>query len=130
MPAPSPIHVSKRERQVLDVLYGLGRATAAEIQAALPEELSYSAVRSTLRVLTEKGLVRAQQDGMRNVYQPTVARERAQRSALSHLVRTFFGGSPTQAVSALLGLPDANVTDEELDRMAQLIEEARRRRTS
>jgi len=127
MPA-SPSYLSKRERQVLDVLYGRGRATAADVQAGVPDALSYSAVRSALRVLVEKGLVRHEQDGPRNVYEPTIARASAQRSALSHLLRTLFEGSRAQAVSALLELPDAELSDDELDRIARLVEDARQKR--
>ena len=118
--------LSLRERQILDILYQRGQATAADVQNALPEPPSYSAVRALLRILEEKGHVRHQQDGPRYVYVPTVARENAKRSALRHMLRTFFDGSAEQAISALLDDSAAKLSPEELDRLARLIEDARR----
>ena len=117
--------LSRRERQIMDVLYQHGRATAAEVQANLPEPPSYSAVRAMLRVLEEKGHVHHQQDGPRYVYRPRVGRDRAKRSALRHLVRTFFDGSREQLVAALLDDGAAQLSEDELDRMARLIARAR-----
>jgi len=117
--------LSRRERQIMDFLYQHGRATAAEVQANLPEPPSYSAVRAMLRVLEEKGHVHHQQDGPRYVYRPRVGRERAKRSALRHLVRTFFDGSREQLVAALLDDGSAQLSEDELDRMARLIDRAR-----
>jgi len=117
--------LSRRERQIVDILYANGRATAAEVQAALPEPPSYSAVRAMLRILEEKGHVRHEQDGPRYVYVPTVARDNAKRSALRHVLRTFFDGSAEQAISALLDDRSAKLSDGELDRLAQLIKQAR-----
>src|SRR5437899_11156769 len=94
--------LSRRERQILDILYERGQATAADVQNALPEPPSYSAVRALLRILEDKGHVRHLQDGPRYVYVPSVARENAKRSALRHVLRTFFDGSAEQAISALL----------------------------
>ena len=94
--------LSRRERQILDILYQRGQATAAEVQTELPEPPSYSAVRALLRILEEKGHVRHEQDGPRYVYLPTIARDNAQRSALRHILQTFFDGSAEQAISALL----------------------------
>src|SRR5918912_411940 len=94
--------LSRRERQILDILYQYGRATAAEVQAALPEPPSYSAVRALLRILEDKGHVRHEQDGPRYVSLPTVARDNAQRFAMHHILKTFFDGSAEQAISALL----------------------------
>jgi predicted transcriptional regulator len=124
-----PVHleVSRRERQILDVLYARGRATAAEIQAALPDAPSYSAVRALLRILEEKGHIQHEQDGPRYVYLPTVGRERAKRSALGHLLKTFFDGSAEQAIAALLDSSASRLSDAELERLASLIAEARRR---
>jgi predicted transcriptional regulator len=119
--------VSRRERQILDVLYARGRATAAEIQAALPDAPSYSAVRALLRILEEKGHIQHEQDGPRYVYLPTVGRERAKRSALGHLLKTFFDGSAEQAIAALLDSSASRLSDAELERLASLIAEARRR---
>jgi predicted transcriptional regulator len=117
--------LSRRERQIMDFLYQHGRATAADVQANLPDPPSYSAVRAMLRVLEEKGHVHHQQDGPRYVYRPRIGRERAKRSALRHLVRTFFDGSREQLVAALIDDGTAQLSDEELDRMARLIDRAR-----
>ena len=121
---PSPPALSRRERQVLDVLHRFGRATAAEVRAALDDAPSDSAVRTHLRILEDKGHARHVQDGPRYVYLPTVAREKAGRGALRHLVRTFYGDAPVRAAAALLD--DAALTDADLDRLADLIEQARR----
>jgi predicted transcriptional regulator len=123
-PAHDPL--SRRERQVMNVVYRLGRATAAEVQEALPDPPSYSAVRALLRILEEKGHLRHEQDGPRYVFLPTVTRERARRSALRQLVQTFFEGSTAQAVAALLGEPGARLSDDELDRLSRLIDQARK----
>jgi predicted transcriptional regulator len=109
----------------MDVVYRLGRATAAEVQEALPDPPSYSSVRALLRVLEEKGHLRHEQDGPRYVFLPTIPREKARRSALRQLVQTFFDGSTAQAVAALLGEPGAKLTDEDLDRLSRLIDQAR-----
>jgi predicted transcriptional regulator len=118
--------LSRRERQILDILYKNGRATAAEVQAALPEPPSYSAVRALLRILEEKGHVRHEQDGPRYVYLPTVARDNAKRSALRHILQTFFDGSAEQAISALLDESSSKLSSAELDRLARLIDGARK----
>jgi predicted transcriptional regulator len=118
--------LSRRERQILDILYQHGRATAAEVQAALPEPPSYSAVRALLRILEDKGHVRHEQDGPRYIYVPTLGRENAKRSALRHILQTFFDGSTEQAISALLDDSSAKLSRAELDRLARLIESARK----
>jgi predicted transcriptional regulator len=118
--------LSRRERQILDILYQHGRATAAEVQAALPEPPSYSAVRALLRILEDKGHVRHEQDGPRYVYLPTVARDNAKRSALRHILQTFFDGSAEKAISALLDEPSSKLSPAELDRLARLIDGARK----
>jgi BlaI family penicillinase repressor len=118
--------LSRRERQILDILYKDGRATAAEVQERLPDPPSYSAVRALLRILEEKGHVRHEQDGPRYVYLPTVNRDNAQRSALRHILQTFFNGSAEQAISALLDDDSAKLSGAELDRLARQIEHARR----
>jgi predicted transcriptional regulator len=120
------LDLSRRERQIIDILYEQGRATAAEVQAALPDPPSYSAVRAMLRILEEKGHVRHEQDGPRYVYLPTVGRENAKKSAMRHMVRTFFEGSASQAISALLDDPRAKFSEDELDRLARLIDDARK----
>jgi predicted transcriptional regulator len=123
-----PLHaeLSRRERQIIDILYTQGRATAAEVQTALPDPPSYSAVRAMLRILEEKGHVRHEQDGPRYVYLPTIARDNAKRSALRHMLRTFFDGSAEQAISALLDDASTKLSDAELDRLSRLISQARR----
>jgi predicted transcriptional regulator len=117
--------LSRRERQAMDVIYRLGRATATEVREGMPDAPGYSAVRAMLRVLEEKGHLTHAQDGPRYVYRPTVPRDRARRSALRQLVRTFFDGSAENAVAALIDGADRKLTDEELDRIARLIERAR-----
>jgi BlaI family transcriptional regulator, penicillinase repressor len=119
-------NLSRRERQIMDILYQRGRATAAEIHAAIPDPPSYSAVRAKLRVLEEKGHVRHEEESLRYVYVPTVARESARRSALRHLLSTFFENSVEQAVAALVDLSAADLSRAELDRISKLIEEARK----
>jgi len=118
--------LSRRERQIMDVVYQRGRVTAAEVQEALPDPPSYSAVRALLRVLEEKGHLKHEQHGPRYVFLPTVPRDKARRSALRQLVQTFFEGSTAQAVAALLDAPDAKLTDEDLDRLSRLINQARK----
>ena len=118
--------LSRRERQIVDILYTQGRATAAEVQASLPDPPSYSAVRAMLRILEEKGHVNHEQDGPRYVYVPTVARDNAKRSALRHMLQTFFDGSAEQAISALLDDSSTRLSDRELDRLARMIDQARR----
>jgi predicted transcriptional regulator len=126
MTKPNHQDVSRRERQILDILYQRGRATAADVQSALPEPPSYSAVRALLRILEEKGHVRHEQDGPRYMYLPTLARDNAQRSALRHILRTFFDGSAEQAISALLDDSSSRLSPAELDRLARLIDTARK----
>jgi BlaI family transcriptional regulator, penicillinase repressor len=121
--------LSRRERQIMDVLFRRGRATAAEVMEELPGEPSYSTVRTQLRVLEEKGHVRHEDDGVRFIYMPAVARHAARKWALRHLVETFFDGSPEKAVAALLGGEGAKLSAEQLQRIADLIEKARREGT-
>ena len=116
-------HLSRRERQIMDVVYQRGRVTAAEVLDALPDPPSYSAVRALLRVLEEKGHLRHRRDGARYVFLPTVPRETARRSALARVVRTFFGGSTEAAVAALID--QSSLSDTDLDRMRDLIDRAR-----
>jgi predicted transcriptional regulator len=117
--------LTKRERQIMDVLYRLGRGTAAEIMARVPGAPGYSTIRTQLRVLETKGHVRHEEQGLRYIYMPTVPRHSAARSALRHLVDTFFDGSSAKAVAALLGGEASRVSDEELERIAQLVKTAR-----
>jgi BlaI family transcriptional regulator, penicillinase repressor len=126
MPA-KPMHavLTKRERQIMDRLYRLGRATASEVLEGLPGAPSYSTVRTQLRVLEAKGHVRHEAQGLRYIYMPTVSRQSARRSALKHLVETFFDGSNAKVVAALLGGEANKVTDEDLDRILELVRNAR-----
>ncbi|HEV2132253.1 MAG TPA: BlaI/MecI/CopY family transcriptional regulator [Longimicrobiaceae bacterium] len=126
MAHPSPhLDLSRRERQIMDVVYRLGRVTTAEVLERLPDPPSYSAVRAMLRILEEKGHLQHEQDGPRYVYLPTVPRDSASESALKHLVRTFFGGSTEAAVTALLDISGEDLSDAELDRLSNLIDKAR-----
>lgn len=118
--------LTRRERQIMDILFRRGRATAAEVMNDLPGEPTYSTVRTQLRVLEQKGHVRHEQDGLRFVYMPVVARHAARKSALRHVVETFFDGSPEKAVAALLGGEAAKLSTEQLDRIAGLIAKARK----
>ena len=119
-------HLSRRERQIMEIVYELGRVTAAEVREHLPNPPSYSAVRAMLRILEDKGHVRHVQDGPRYVFLPTVPREEASETALRRLVRTFFGGSPEGAMAALLDLDGDRLDEDALQRLAEMIEEARR----
>src|ERR1044071_8740684 len=117
--------LSRRERQIIDILYRRGRATAADVMEDLPADTTYSTVRTQLRVLEEKGHVRHEQDGQRYIYSPAIPRATVRRSALKHLVETFFDGSVEQTVAALLG-GDSRVSERELERIAELIEKTRK----
>jgi BlaI family transcriptional regulator, penicillinase repressor len=118
--------LTRRERQIMDVLYRTGRATAAEVMAALPGEPNYSTVRTQLRVLEEKGHVGHEEEGLRYVYAPAIPRHAARKSALKHLVETFFDGSAEQVVAAVLGGEASRLSDEDLDRISGMIEKARK----
>lgn len=126
MTDPTPNRLSRRERQIMDVLFRLGRASAAEVLEQLPDPPSYSAVRALLRVMEEKGYVAHEADGARYVYRPVAQRDAAGRSALRDLVTTFFDDSAEDAVAALLRMKDADLSPEALDRLQHLINEARR----
>jgi predicted transcriptional regulator len=117
--------LTRRERQIMDRLYRIGRGTAHEIRAGLPGEPADSTVRTQLRVLEAKGHVRHEEEGLRYVYLPVVPRHAARRSALRHLVDTFFDGRPHDVVAALLGGDASKLTDEELDRIVALVREAK-----
>ena len=117
--------LSRRERQIMDILYQNGKASAQEVRDAMPDAPSYSAVRAMLRVLEEKGHVKHQEEGMKYVYTPVVTAGKAKRSAVKHVLDTFFQGSTEQIVAALLDVSSSRLTREELDRMAQMIERAK-----
>ena len=122
---PEKDSLSRRERQIMDVLYRLGSATAAEVQDNIPEAPSYSAVRALLRILVDKGHIKHSYDGPRYVYSPIVSRPVAQKSALRQLVKTFFDGSASNAVAALLDMSGKDLSDAELDRLARIVEQAK-----
>jgi predicted transcriptional regulator len=126
MPKSLPLdQLGRRERQIMDILFRLKRATAAEVQGALAEPVSNSAVRGMLRYLAGKGYVRYEQDGPRYVYSPVDRPEVASRSALRHLLNTFFPSSPSAAIAALLDLNEEPLSDEEYRRLRDLLEQAR-----
>ena len=118
--------LSRRERQIMDVLYQRGRATVSEVLDGLDDPPSYSAVRTTLGILEEKGVVRHDRDGRRFVYRPTVPRSRARQNALRRVLATFFDDSMEGAVSALLELKSADLSPEELERIRAMIDAARK----
>ena len=122
---PAAPELSRRERQIMNVVHRLGRATAAEVLEQLADPPSYSAVRAMLRILEEKGQVTHEQDGPRYVYAPTVSADRAGRTALRDVVATFFAGSAEEAVATLIDMNERKLTDEELDRLAEVIERVR-----
>ena len=119
------LRLSNRERQIMDVLYRLGQATAAEVMEELADPPSYSAVRATLRILEEKGQVRHEEEGPRYVFKPAVARDRAKRTAVRHLVSTFFDGSPEAAMATLLDESASKLSDSDYERLKTLIDEAK-----
>jgi predicted transcriptional regulator len=118
--------LSRRERQILEIIYLRGRASAAEIRGGMSNAPGYSAVRAMLRILEEKGHVKHQAEGLKYVYAPVIARDRAKRSAMKHLLDTFFNDAPEQAVATLLDVSSRSLKPEELDRMAEMIEKARK----
>ena len=125
MRKPPPENLSRREREMMNIIYEAGRATAAEVRGAMTSPPSYSAVRATLRVLLEKGHLSHKQDGPRYVYLPTVARDQARRSALRQLLRTFFDGSTNNAVAALLDMESSKLSADELERLGKMIDKAK-----
>jgi len=122
----SHLHLSRRERQIMDILYKRGRATAAEVLENMPDPPGYSAVRALLRILEQKGHVKHEQIEAKYVFMPTMPREKAKRSAVRHMMQTFFDGSPHDAVAALLDASSSKLSDEELDRLQALIDKARK----
>ena len=117
--------LSRRERQIMDLLFRKGRATAAEVMGGIPDAPSYSAVRALLRILEQKGHVRHEEEGRAYVYMPLARRDAVRQSALSHLLKTFFDNSAEQAVAALLAIKGEKMSDAELDRMSRMIEQAK-----
>ena len=119
--------LSRRERQIMDVIYERGEATVADVREGLPDAPGYSAVRALLRILEQKGHLQHRQDGPRYVYLAMLPREDARDGAMRRVVRTFFGGSASQAVAALLDMEGDNLSDDELNRLAGLVEDARKK---
>ena len=126
MPKHPHVHLSRRERQIMDIVYRLGHASAADVLENMPDPPGYSAVRTMLRLLEEKGYLRHDQDGPRYVYLPTLSRDKARQSALKQLVQTFFDNSTEQTVAALLDMSKSKMSGEELERLSELIEKARK----
>ena len=122
--ASLPAELGRRERQIVETVYRLGRATVAQVLGELPDPPSYSAVRGMLNLLEEKGHLRHEQDGLKYVYLPVIAQADASRSAMAHVVHTFFGGSPAEAATALFDLPDRKLSHDELERLSQLVRQA------
>ena len=119
------LELGRRERQIMDVIYQLGEASVADVRNQLPDPPTYSAVRGMMRLLEDKGYLEHVQDGLRYVYKPTVARQQARVTALKHMVRTFFGGSTSEAVASLLELPDAKLSTDDIARLKKLIAAAK-----
>lgn len=118
--------LSRRERQIMDVIWRLGQATVTEVLEGLEDPPSYSSVRSLLNILKAKGQLDVEQDGARYVYKPTVTAEKASRSALQRIVETFFGGEPRAAIAALAQLPEARLSQKELETLSHLIDAAKK----
>ncbi len=122
---PRPPALSRRERQVMDILLGRGEATAAEVMADLPDPPTYSSVRSILKILVEKGHATYREEGLRYVYLPAANANDLREEALKHLIRTFFNGSPDQTIAAVLRVSDSKLSDEEIARIQERIRKAR-----
>jgi BlaI family transcriptional regulator, penicillinase repressor len=118
--------LSRRERQIMEILYQRGKASASDVREAMEDAPSYSAVRAMLRILEEKGHVKHESEGLKYVYAPTIARDKAKRSAVRHLLHTLFVNSPEQMMAALLDVSAKNLSRDELDRMAEMIEKAKK----
>lgn len=125
MAAPSPLDLGKRERQLVETVYRLGEASVSQVLAELPDPPSYSSVRAMLTLLVDKKILKQRQEGKRYMYRPATSRETARKSAFHQLLRTFFSGEPTAALATLLDLSVGQLTNDDLDRMKQLIEIAR-----
>jgi predicted transcriptional regulator len=126
MTGKTEMSYSRRESQIMEIVFQLGQATVADVLANLPDPPTYSAVRATMRLLKEKGHLKFRQDGPRHVYLPTLPQEKARQSVLKRMIKTFFGGSTERAVVALLTMPANELSQEELDRLSEVIERARK----
>lgn len=127
MPKPNPQNLSRRERQIMDVIYNNGEATVAHVHQQMPDPPSYTTVRTLMRLLEEKGHLKHKQDGPRYIYMPTVPKTKAQTSALRQLMDTFFNNSPTQAVAALLDLESTTLSEDEIRELETLLEQAKKK---
>ena len=126
MKKSGPLDLGRRERQIMEAVYARGEASAGDVLAALPDPPSYSAVRAMLNMLEEKGHLRRKKAGRKYLYVPTVAPEKARRSALRNVLETFFGGSAMQAVASLIEMQEEKLSGEDLDRLARMIDDARK----
>ena len=126
MKNPLHTHLSRRESQIMDIVYRLGEASVSDVVARMPDPPAYNSIRVTLGILEKKGYVRHRQDGQRYIYRPVVSPEKATESAVSHLLKTFFGGSPSKAILTLLDMSSERLSEEDLDQLAQWIEHARK----
>jgi predicted transcriptional regulator len=127
MPNRLHLHLSRRESQIMDIIYRLGEASVGEVAKRMPDRPAYNAVRNTMMILERKGYLEHRQDGTRYVFSPSQPVEEVKQSAVTHLLNTFFKGSPSEAVLALLGTPEVRVTERDLDEIAKHIEKARER---
>jgi BlaI family transcriptional regulator, penicillinase repressor len=125
---PSPSQLGARERQIMDAVHQLGEGSVSDVRRKLADPPTYSTVRTMLRMLERKGYLRHRRDGIKYVYRPTEATEKARRSAVLHVLNTFFAGSAGDAIATILDLPTEKMTSEEYDRLARRIEEARRKK--
>ncbi len=128
MPKPLHFHLSRRESEIMDVVYRLGEATAAEVQGHLRDDVSYNSVRVTLGILENKGYLVHRRDGARHVFRPTLPTEKARKPVLRHILKTFFGGSAPRAVSMLLDMSAGELSDEELAELGRMVDKAREER--
>src|SRR5262245_26738922 len=124
MPPSRSSGFSRRERQIMDIVYGLGSATASEIHGRMADSPTLTTVRGLLRILVEKGHLQVRDDGVRYVYRPRTPRKEAGKSVLSHVIKTFFGGSPSSAMAAMLGSADLDLSSEELQRLSEMVRRA------
>jgi BlaI family penicillinase repressor len=125
MSHPVHLHLSRRESQIMDIIYSLGEASVAEVVERMPDQPGYNTVRNTMAILEKKGHLRHRQEGQRYLYAPADPVDEAKRSAVRHLLNTFFHGSPSKAALAVLGTSDRHLTKEDLDEIAEFLERAR-----
>ena len=125
MSTPNHLHLSRRERQIIDIIYTIGEATVSQVLQQMPEPPSYTTVRTLMRLLEEKGHLKHKQDGPRYIYGPTVPKTKAQQSALHQLMDTFFNNSPTQTVAALLDLESTKLSEDEIRELETLLKQAK-----